>query len=403
MKKVFLDTFRKLIFLALYLGISVLYCTAQTTQHTGQLTVKSKILGEDRIILVHTPTNYERGNERFPVLYLTDAETHFEHTAATMEYLAQNGRMPKMIVVGIVNTDRPRDLTPTKGIVALPDGSNRFPTSGGANNFLKFIETELIPQIESKYRTATYRMFAGHSFGGLFALHVLLTRPELFNSYVAVSPSLQWDDQALLKQAERLFSQKKDWNKSLYISLGSEKGPIRTAFFRFRDVLTELKPTKLDWDWMQTDEEDHNSVVLPSHYAGFRRIFIDWKTAWDSGVNTTAENLSEADASYKRLSEKFGYTIEIPERVIFQIGMQLLFAGKKEAAIDIFKQWIQKYPVSSEAFAALADAYEKIKRLDLARENYQKAYLLSDETRFSRKKFFKSEVDRIAKILQTKT
>src|SRR3712207_3662198 len=118
--------------------------------------------------------------------------------------------MPEMIVVGISNTDRTRDLTPTR-VARLPDNPNAgFPTSGGADKFLKFIETELIPMVESKYRTQPYRALAGHSLGGLFAVHTLVTKPELFNSYIAVSPSLQWDNYEEIDRVKEFFKTRKE-------------------------------------------------------------------------------------------------------------------------------------------------------------------------------------------------
>src|SRR4051812_9296465 len=116
-----------------------------------RLVVKSQVLGEERTVLVRTPAGYARGSERFPVLYMTDGDAHIQHTSATISFLARNARMPEMIVVGITNTDRTRDLTPTR-VEQLPGNPQAgFPTSGGADKFLKFIETELIPLVESKY------------------------------------------------------------------------------------------------------------------------------------------------------------------------------------------------------------------------------------------------------------
>ncbi|MBI1761220.1 MAG: alpha/beta hydrolase [Acidobacteria bacterium] len=160
-------------------------------QTVVQLSLKSEVLGEVRTLLVRTPRGYEQNELRYPVLYMTDGAAQFEHTNSTIEFLARNGRMPEMIVVAINNTDRTRDLTPTKG--ALRDAANgeplNFPTAGGAEKFLTFIEKELIPQIEGAYRTHPYRIFAGHSFGGLLALHTFLNHTELFNAYLAVSPT----------------------------------------------------------------------------------------------------------------------------------------------------------------------------------------------------------------------
>lgn len=131
--------------------------------------LKSTVLGEDRVILVRLPQSYEAGNQRYPVLYLLDGDAHIAHTSATADFLARNGRMSELIVVGIPNTDRTRDLSPTKVSTPGATGAPQFPTSGGGDNFLKFLETELIPEIDKTYRTHPYRILAGHSLGGLFA------------------------------------------------------------------------------------------------------------------------------------------------------------------------------------------------------------------------------------------
>ncbi|MBD0325483.1 MAG: alpha/beta hydrolase, partial [Pyrinomonadaceae bacterium] len=178
----------------------------------ARLTVKSAVLGEERAILVRTPPGYERDGQRYPVLYMTDGDAHMLHTTGTVSFLARNNRMPEMIVVGIPNTDRTRDLSPTHVAQAPGNPNARFPTSGGADKFLKFIETELIPHIESKYRTQPFRALAGHSLGGLFALHAMISRPELFNAYISVSPALQWDNFVLIDRAKEFFKNRKDYN-----------------------------------------------------------------------------------------------------------------------------------------------------------------------------------------------
>src|SRR5215207_1067511 len=229
-----------------------------------RLVVKSQVLGEERVVLVRTPTGYARSSERFPVLYMTDGDAHIQHTSGTVSFLARNARMPEMIVVGISNTDRTRDLTPTH-VAQLPDNPNaRFPTSGGADKFIKFIETELIPFVESKYRTQPYRALAGHSLGGLFAVHAMITRPELFNSYVAVSPSLQWDNFMMIDRAKEFFKTRKEYDRTLFASLGNEPGDIGDAFGLFRDELQRQQVKGFVWEAVRYDDEDHGSVVLRS-------------------------------------------------------------------------------------------------------------------------------------------
>ena len=165
------------------------FAQGPTIPGVTSLTVKSEVLGEDRRILVRTPQGYEAGNQRYPVLYLLDGDAHIAHTSSTVEFLARNGRMSELIVVAIPNTDRTRDLSPTHITTTGATGAPQFPTSGGGDKFLKFIETELMPHIEKNYRVHPYRILAGHSLGGLFVVHAMISRPDLFNAYIAVSPA----------------------------------------------------------------------------------------------------------------------------------------------------------------------------------------------------------------------
>src|SRR5215470_10738502 len=138
----------------------IIASVAMAQPQTGtvkRFVMKSDVLGEERVILVRTPVGYETNKLSYPVLYMTDGDAHMDHTSSTIAFLSRNGRIPDLIVVGITNTDRTRDLTPVKST------DKRFPGGGGADNFLKFFETELIPHIEKEYRVQPYRILAGHS------------------------------------------------------------------------------------------------------------------------------------------------------------------------------------------------------------------------------------------------
>lgn len=140
--------------------------------------VYSPTLKEERKIWIYNPAN-GNNTEHFPVLYLLDAEDYFFATVGIIKQMT--GRWPSMIVVGITNTNRSRDLTPT---------SDNTPNSGGGSQFMRFIEKELMPHIDSLYPTAPYRLFSGHSLGGLTVINTLITNPKLFNAYIAIDPSL---------------------------------------------------------------------------------------------------------------------------------------------------------------------------------------------------------------------
>jgi predicted alpha/beta superfamily hydrolase len=268
---------RLLFVLAVVLIISSVALAQPATGTVKKFAIKSAVLGEERIILVRTPVGYEQNKVSYPVLYMTDGDAHMGHTASTIEWLTQNGRIPELIVVGITNTDRTRDLTPVKSTAKNPAGDLQFPTSGGADNFLKFIETELIPEINKEYRVQPYRILAGHSLGGLFAIHAMISRPGLFNSFVAVSPSLQWENADELKHAEDFLKNQKEMKATLFMSIGNEPGAIGDCFDKFKDFLSKTDIKNFDWQAERMADEDHGSVVLRSHYFGLRKVYEDWR------------------------------------------------------------------------------------------------------------------------------
>jgi len=352
------------------------------------------VLGEERTILVRTPVGYEANNVRYPVLYMTDGDAHMGHTAGTIDFLTRNGRISDLIVVGVTNTDRTRDLTPEKSSAKNPAGELQSPTSGGADNFLKFFQTELIPEIEKQYRVQPYRILAGHSLGGLFAIHAMISKPALFQSYIAVSPSLQWENGETLKQAEEYFKNQKEMNVTLFASIGNEQGGISENFDRFKEVLSKTNIKGFEWQAERMSDEDHGSVVLRSHYFGLRKVYEGWQMPRDPATGAISGGLKGADEHYKKLSERFGYSIPTPENLINQVGYQLLGAGKPEEAIATFKTNVERYPGSANVYDSLAEAYERGGRIDLAEPLYEKARTLGEQNNDPAFATFKANYER---------
>ena len=387
---------------AVLLMISAAAIAQPATGTVKRLTLKSAVLGEDRVVLVRTPAGYETNKVSYPVLYMTDGAAHMGHTASTIEFLTQNGRISDLIVVGVTNTDRTRDLTPVKSTNKNPAGELQSPTSGGANNFLKFFETELIPQIEKQYRVQPYRILAGHSLGGLFAIHSMITKPGFFNSYVAVSPSLQWENGEALKRAEDFLKNQKELKATLFVSLGNEPGPIGESFDSFRELLSKTNINGFEWQAERMADEDHGSVVLRSHYFGLRKVYDGWQGARDPKSGAVIGGLKGAEAHYKKLSERFGYSIPVPENLINQMAYQFLFDGKAEEAIAAFKANVERYPMSANVYDSLAEAYERGGRIDLAEPLYDKARVLGQQNNDPNAAVYKANYDRAhAKLKET--
>ena len=379
---------------------------AQAPPGTTALKINSAVLGEERTILVRVPPGYETNKQRYPVLYMTDGNAHIGHTSSTVEFLAQNGRMSELIVVGITNTDRTRDLSPTHVTTTVAGGNSalQFPTSGGADKFLKFIETELIPDIEKRYRVQPYRILAGHSLGGLFTIHAMVSRPELFQSYVAVSPALQWDNQVAVKRAEDFFKARKEFQATLFMSLGHEPGPIEDGFHQLKQVLEKNQAKGFEWEAQVLDDEDHGSVVLRSHYLGMRKVYNGWLVPRDPDSGQVAGDFKGVEEHYQKLSQKFRYAIPVPEQLINQMGYQSLFGGRSDDAIAIFKTNVERYPDSANVYDSLAEAYERSGRLELAAPLYDKAQTLGQRNQDPNLAVYKANFERVSeKIKQAGT
>jgi len=250
------------------------------------ITIHSKILNEDRKIYIHRPkpdsTNVE---ERFPVLYVMDGENHFELFAQYADYLSRPDvlAIPKMVIVGIPNTKRRRDLTPTVSITdysGKPDTSKRLEPSGGNENFLKFINTELIPTIDQSYKTKPYKILAGHSFGGLASINCMLTHPELFDAYIAVSPSFWWDNRYLSKLADKKLKKGAALNKKLFYSDGNEGGPssfFHSDLLKFDSLISNKNLNGLNHMYKHYPTETHMTEPIVAYFDALRFIFKEWE------------------------------------------------------------------------------------------------------------------------------
>ena len=170
------------------------------------LELDSKILNEKRILNINLPQEFNP-EERYDVIYLLDgsASEDFLHVSGLVQFFNLQFKMPKTIIVGIANIDRKRDFTfPT----TIENDKKAYPTTGGSEKFIEFLEKELLPFIDQKYKTTDKKYVIGQSLGGLLASEILIKKPQLFNQYIITSPSFWWDDESLLKLAEEKIDKK---------------------------------------------------------------------------------------------------------------------------------------------------------------------------------------------------
>lgn len=328
----------------------------------SEITLRSNILDEDRPIIVSLPDGYEDSDANYPVLYMLDGRQNMLHAIATIDTLSSLGFAPKMIFVGIVSTNRSRDYTPSE----VEGDAN----SGGAANFLAFLETELVPSIEQEYRTNDHRILEGHSLGGLFGAYALMERPGLFDAYIILSPALWWGGEEMNARAKAYSASNPQPATHIYFGIGQEDGDgMRQELGRFVETLETAKPEGLVWRHDEIAGEDHMSVRLPGHYQGLRYVFEDLQfTMADTGF--TIDDFIAHEATIRA---RYGTAARQREAIYHDYGAALLQAERAAEAATIFEYLVQGYPGYHPNYNFLATAYEKLGRCESAIAAYENA------------------------------
>jgi predicted alpha/beta superfamily hydrolase len=340
-----------------------------------RLRINSTVLGEERTIYVSTPYNYGKSKESYPVLYVLDG---WMGVIGLVNDLSGWNLCPEMIIVVIESTNGIRDFTPTKPKYDK-DGKEikyqRWDKLGEADKFLSFIETELFPFIEKNYRALPYRICSGHSAGGICVTHAFLSHNNMFNSYIAISPSLYWDSSLLNRTAEEKISNMNFKYKQYYFSTGGNEIPSNVGdAHTFAQTLKIKAPSELKWKFDYLANEDHGSQATIALIYGMRFIYEGWKYDSDKLV---AGGLNAINSFYHNLSEKYGYDIIPDVGTLNSLGWGVLRAGRREEAIKFFENNINKHPDSPDAFTYLGEGYFAAGNIELAIKSYEKAIELA--------------------------
>jgi predicted alpha/beta superfamily hydrolase len=228
--------------------------------------IQSNLLSENRTLNIYLPDGYYKDTSlSYPVIYLLDGSSNedFIHIVGVVQFLSMIQAIPKTIVVGIANVDRKHDFTfPTH----IQKDKNDFPTAGGSAKFIEFVEKELQPFIQKKYRTNNSKTLIGQSLGGLFATEVLLNKAQLFNHYIIISPSLWWDNESLLSKAPQLFKRQPDTNVKVYISVGTENKNMQDEAKKLASILRQSGKRNLIIKFDRLPKESHITILHNSVY-----------------------------------------------------------------------------------------------------------------------------------------
>ena len=324
--------------------------------------IESKLLDEERTIWVSLPDNYSQSKKSYPVLYLLDAEWNFPYVSGLVRQMISSGDIPPLILVGIVNTNRSRDLTP-----AGPNGqaSARF---GGAKVFLDFLSEELQPTLGDKYRLQPYKAIAGHSFGGLFAVFSMMQKPSFLQGYIALSPSLGRNDEQQVVLAKAFVQKQGLPQQHLFIAVGNEGGYTQLSTEKFIKVLQDAKLESLHSKYSHLPEENHVSITIPGFHQGLRYLFDGYNIEHYPAL----DDFFLVQEHYEQLSNRLGYPILMPEEQYQKYIQRLLAERDLDYAFFLLEKYQVAFPDSAYLLRLYGDAHLLKGALKEARGYYEK-------------------------------
>lgn len=315
-------------------------------------------------ISISVPDTHRIGStHRYPVLYLLDGYYLFRPVVGNLSYLSAFVETPEMIVVALHPNNKALNFTPSVG-----EGMEQ--NSGEAQAFLSFIAEELIPFVDKNYPADDFRVLFGHSISGLFSYWTMNTAPDLFGAYIAISPSLWWDEEIVVALSNTGALKKvSGLKRSLYLNLANEPGMMRKAYENTIQALTQNAPESLRWHTELLPEETHASTPLPSSIRALRWIF----EGWNATPNLTVKSLPQLRNHYEALSKKLGYQIRLSENQYNLFGLHAAREGHPAWGVEILEEGVLKFPGSFVLWDSLGEALQLDGKTDRAIASVRKA------------------------------
>ena len=326
-------------------------------------TIHSTVMDEDRTLLIHLPRGYESSTVPYPVIYMLYGDhvtTYFTEAVSVIDRLGPSGRIPQMILVGIMNTDRYRDL--------LPESQGE---TTGIGNFIRFLSKELFPYIEGTFRTKPYRVLIGPQAGANFSLYTMMKHPDMFNAFIINSP-FRWTGgrDLMMSLAKEFFQGERGFNCFMYITYNvNDKLDEASLPYQeeFADIVKEagLKGFRLKFNYISEKDDFITPLGLKT---GLKELFINYPFPEDLEVRSLEEILSY----YKNLSKEYEYDVDAPDLILTMQSDKLQEKGMQKEMLRILHYMLDKNPTSGNALWRLGNYCEESGELEKAVEYYQR-------------------------------
>lgn len=326
-------------------------------------TIHSMIMDEDRTLLIHLPRDYESSTVAYPVIYMLYGDhvtTYFAEAVSIIDRLGPSGRIPQMILVGIMNRDRYRDLLPE---------SQGEPT--GIGNFIRFLSEELFTYIEGTFRTKPYRVLIGPQAGANFSLYTMMKQPDMFNAFIINSP-FRWTGgrDLMMNLAESFFQGQREFNCFMYITY-NVNDELEKASLPYQEKFTDivkgagLKGFRLMFNYISEKDDFITPLGLKT---GLKELYINYPFPEDLEVRS----LDEILFYYKNLSKEYGYDVDAPDLVLTMQSDKLQEKGIQKEMLRILNYMLDRNPTSGNALWRLGNYFEDSGELEKAVDYYQR-------------------------------
>lgn len=253
---------KNIYFFLLYVFIFASSCKNKPAQDPipahDSLRVLSNVLREERVINVWLPDQYKQSTDSLPIMYMADGgvKEDFPHIANTLEKLIKENKIAPIILVGIENTQRRRDLTPVTEVAKDKEIAD---VVGGSSKFREFIKEELFPEIESRYRTTAERGILGESLSGLFVMETFFLAPQMFDHYISFDPSLWWNNQYLVRTAKEHLDNFPSTTKRIWFA-GSSATDISPHTQELAHIFQNANMESVIWNYLDEPNEKHHTI-----------------------------------------------------------------------------------------------------------------------------------------------
>lgn len=339
----------KLLFSLITFSCCCLVGLAQTTH-----LIQSKALEEGRQVNIQLPQGYDRTSDSYGVLYVLDGEYAYDYAVGAVNFLSNTfGHMPPLIVVGIPNIDRLRDVYVTHN------------KEDSYAKFLEFMEAELKPFIDSNYRTNGFDIIYGWSSASDISMQFLAAKPDVFDAHIQSGTGVGAKTAAFLSK-----ELSKHNYKNRYLYAGTEgSGPRAVGLKKYENLVDSLSPKNLKWKFELMYSSSHVDVLAEGIYSGLKFVFSDFYIP-DSVV---LKGVEEIKAYYAVLNKAYDFQVKIPVGA-FGESAGILFQSKPEEAVKLLKYGLTVHPTSADLHGSLGEVYEYLDQTELAAKYYNLAF-----------------------------